>query len=151
MITRLATLTALALLVLLNPRPASAGCHFWSFADMNIDMDKDITGEPNGRPLVRFYLVCHESLVDHGQGRVLVLNFAHPGNLDDSDWGATPAWRATAAQATALSANGRVSAALDDGKSMSARPPPSPSARRPIAAAVRPLNATASSRGWLAA
>ena len=65
MITRLATLTALALLVLLNARPASAGCHFWSFADLNIDMDKDITGEPNGRPLVRFYLVCHDSLVDH--------------------------------------------------------------------------------------
>ena len=67
MITRLATLTALALLVLLNARPASAGCHFWSFADMNIDMDKDITGDPNGRPLVRFYLVCHDSLVDHAR------------------------------------------------------------------------------------
>ena len=63
--TRLATLTVLAIVVLLHPRPASAGCHFWSFADSNIDNDKDISGEPNGRPLVRFYLVCHDSLADH--------------------------------------------------------------------------------------
>ena len=63
--TRLATLTALALLVLFTPRPVLAGCHFWSFADPDIDMDKDISDESNGRPLVRFYLVCHESLVDH--------------------------------------------------------------------------------------
>ena len=62
---RLATCTALAMFVLLCPRAASAGCHFWSFADINIDSDKDISGEPNGRPLVRFYLVCHDSLVDH--------------------------------------------------------------------------------------
>src|SRR5262245_46834121 len=52
-------------MVLSSPRPAWAGCHFWSFADINIDSDKDISGEPNGRPLVRFYLVCHDSLVDH--------------------------------------------------------------------------------------
>ena len=63
--TKLAALTAFALLVLLTPRPALAGCHFWSFADAGIDMDKDISGESNGRPLVRFYLVCHDSLVDH--------------------------------------------------------------------------------------
>jgi hypothetical protein len=63
--TRLATYTALAIFVLLCPQAAWAGCHFWSFADINIDSDKDISGEPNGRPLVRFYLVCHASLVDH--------------------------------------------------------------------------------------
>jgi hypothetical protein len=63
--TKLATLTALAFLVLWNPQPVSAGCHFWSFVNGNIDSDKDISGEPNGRTLVRFYLVCHDSLVDH--------------------------------------------------------------------------------------
>jgi hypothetical protein len=36
MTTRLATCNALAILVLSSPRPASAGCHFWSFADINI-------------------------------------------------------------------------------------------------------------------
>ncbi|MBZ4418495.1 hypothetical protein [Myxococcus sp. RHSTA-1-4] len=63
---RLAMCTVLAFLGLLIPRPAAAGCHFWSFADGTIDSDKDISGgEPNGRPLVRFFLVCHDSLVDH--------------------------------------------------------------------------------------
>ena len=94
--TRLATLTVLAIVVLLHPRPASAGCHFWSFADSNIDNDKDISGEPNGRPLVRFYLVCHDSLADHQTlnpdlgaeevhsipGNVPLMVAAHGGNGD---------------------------------------------------------------------
>src|SRR6476620_11008253 len=64
---RLATCIALAIGILSNPQPASAGCHFWSLADSTIDMDKDISGEPNDRPLVRFYLVCHDSLTDRTQ------------------------------------------------------------------------------------
>jgi hypothetical protein len=63
--TRLATYTVVAMFVLLSPHAAWAGCHFLSFADNNIDSDKDISGEPNGRPLVRFYLVCHASLANH--------------------------------------------------------------------------------------
>jgi hypothetical protein len=61
---KLATCAVLAIAVLSSPRPVWAGCHFWSFADSNIDSDKDISGEPNGRPLVRFYLVCQDSLTD---------------------------------------------------------------------------------------
>lgn len=61
---KLATCAVLAIAALSSPRPVWAGCHFWSFADGNIDSDKDISGEPNGRPLVRFYLVCHDSLTD---------------------------------------------------------------------------------------
>ena len=61
---RLATCIVLAIGILCNPKPAMAGCHLWSLADATIDMDKDISGEPNGRPLVRFYLVCHDSLTD---------------------------------------------------------------------------------------
>src|SRR5262245_25195595 len=61
---RFAVCAALTIVMLANASPASAGCHFWSFYDSNIDSDKDISGEPNGRPLVRFYLVCHDSLTD---------------------------------------------------------------------------------------
>lgn len=92
--TRLATCIVLAILGLLSPPPASAGCHFWSFVDGTIDRDKDISGEPNGRSLVRFFLVCHDSLVDHATlnpdlgpnevhtlpGRVPLMVAAHGGN-----------------------------------------------------------------------
>jgi hypothetical protein len=61
---KLAMYTLLGMAVLASPHPAWAGCHFWSLADGSIDSDKDISGEPNGRPLVRFYLVCHDTLVD---------------------------------------------------------------------------------------
>src|SRR6478735_1308461 len=99
-------------------------------------------------------IASHERLVDHRKTRVLLgvlfFNVGHMGNLDNSDGGATPAYRRSAAHASDLSANGRVSAALDDGRSMKVRRAWAASARRPMAAAVLPLKATASRRGWAA-
>src|SRR5262245_28085229 len=63
----------------------------WSFSDASIDQDKDISGEANGRALVRFYLVCHASIINvpsinptlNGttplSGDVPLMVAAHPG------------------------------------------------------------------------
>ncbi len=59
------TCAALAIAALACPRPARAGCQFWSFSDGSIDHDKDISGQTGTRPLVRFYLVCNDSLADY--------------------------------------------------------------------------------------